>query len=276
MSRTLTLRPVTPSCGAEVDGFDLSQSLDESEAAGFRRALADNGVLIFRDQEITPEQHKALAANFGELHLHPAWPRVLEGHPEVMVIHTDKTSTRVAGEDWHSDVSCDAEPPLGTILYMMEVPPTGGDTLFANTVAAFEALSPALQRFLEGLTAVHDGAVYRGRYDDSPSDAEIRTPRSEHPLVTTHPVSGCSALYVNRIFTTHIAALDRPESDAILEMLFQHLARQEFQCRLNWEVGTVAFCDNRCTQHYAIWDYYPHTRHGHRVTITGVAPVFRP
>ena len=270
------LKPVTPHCGAEVQGVDLSQTLDDATIDALASALADNSVLFFTDQEMTPEQQKSLGRRFGELHLHPAWPRLVEGHPEVMEIYTDENSTRIAGQEWHSDVSCDPEPPLGTILYMVETPPVGGDTLFASTVAAFEALSPAMRGFIEGMTAVHDGEqVYRGRYGGG-ADAGKTYPHTEHPLVRTHPVNGRHALFVNRTFTTRIVQLEQSESDAVLQLLFRHIEQPEFHCRFQWRPGSVAFWDNRCAQHHAMWDYHPHRRRGYRVTVKGDAPFYRP
>jgi taurine dioxygenase len=268
----IEFRKVTPTCGGEVDGVDLSQPLDGPTLDALMNALADHCVLFFRDQSMTPEQLKALGSQFGELHVHPAWPRVVQGHPEIMEIYADENTKRIAGEDWHSDVSCDVEPPLGTILHMLEVPPVGGDTLFASMFAAFESLSEPMQRFLEGMTAIHDGEyVYRGRYDGA--DEEGKTyPRAEHPMIRTHPVSGRRSLYVNRIFTTRIVQLSESESDAVLKMLFKHIEKPEFQCRFQWQPNSVAFWDNRCAQHHALWDYYPHRRRGLRVTIKGDAP----
>ena len=271
----LELRKLTPHCGAEVRGIDLSQPLEARAVAALERALAEHCVLFFRDQSMTAEQHKALGRLFGELHLHPAWPRLVDGHPEIMEIYADESSKRIAGEEWHSDVSCDPEPPLGTILHMHEVPPVGGDTLFASMYAAWEALSAPMQRMLEGMTALHDGEyVYRGRYEGAVEEGKLY-PRSEHPVVRTHPVSGRNALFVNRTFTTRIMQLAKNESDAVLEMLFEHLEQPEFQCRFQWQPGSVAFWDNRCAQHHAMWDYYPHRRRGLRVTIKGDAPYHR-
>jgi taurine dioxygenase len=273
MMQTIEFRKLTPNCGAEVDDIDLAQPLDEAGANTLTTALAEHGVLFFHDQTLSPEQHKAFGRNFGELHVHPAWPRVLPGHPEIMEIYVDENTKRIAGEDWHSDVSCDAEPPLSTILYMLEVPPVGGDTLFASMNAAHESLSPPMQRFLEGMTAVHDGEyAYRGRYDAANEEGKVY-PRAEHPVVITHPVSGRKALFVNRIFTTRIVQLAKHESDAVLRMLLEHVATPEFQCRFVWQPGSVAFWDNRCVQHRALWDYYPHRRRGLRVTIKGNVPV---
>ena len=268
----LEFRKMTGHCGAEVRGIDLSQPLRAEEVNVLSNALAEHCVLFFRGQSMTPVQQKALGRNFGELHIHPAWPRLVDGHPEIMEIYADENTRRIAGEDWHSDVSCDREPPLGTILQMLEVPPVGGDTLFANMYAAYESLSAPMRRMLDGMTAVHDGEyVYRGRYDGA--DDEGKTfPRSEHPVVRTHPVSGRKALFVNRLFTTRIVQLSKRESDAVLGFLVEHAASPMFQCRFRWRPGSVAFWDNRCAQHYALWDYYPNRRRGLRVTIKGDRP----
>lgn len=271
---TIDLLKLTPHCGAEVRGIDLASELDDAQVLALEAALAQNCVLFFRDQTLTPEAQKAFGRRFGELHLHPAWPGLLEGHPEIMVIAADENSTRIAGEDWHSDVSCDPEPPLGSILYMLEVPPVGGDTLFASMVAAWEALSAPMRRMLSEMTALHDGeSTYRGRYAGM-KDAESY-PSAEHPVMRTHPVSGRQALFVNRIFTRRICQLSKTESDALLEMLFQHIEMPEFQCRFRWQPGSVAFWDNRCAQHHALWDYYPQRRRGLRVTVKGDRPFSR-
>jgi taurine dioxygenase len=265
---------LTPHAGAEVRGVDLAQPLDERTFKEIHDALIDNGVIFFRDQRLTPDQQKAFGRLFGELHMHPAAPSLLEGHPEILVIHADETSKHVAGENWHSDVSCDREPPMGSILYMHELPPVGGDTLFASMYAAYEALSEPMKRFLEPLTAWHEGEhVYRGRY--GVNDTGRVFPRAEHPVIRTHPVSGRKALFVNSGFTTRIAQLKRPESDAVLQFLYRHVETPEFHCRFRWQVNSVAFWDNRCVQHHAMWDYYPQRRHGHRVTIKGDAPFYR-
>ena len=268
----LEFRKVTGHCGAEVHGIDLSQPLGVEVVDVLSNALAEHCVLFFHEQSMTPAQQKALGRHFGELHIHPAWPRLVDGHPEVMEIYADENTRRIAGEDWHSDVSCDREPPLGTILQMLELPPVGGDTLFANMYAAYESLSTPMRRLLDGMTAIHDGEyVYRGRYDGA--DDEGKTfPRSEHPVGRTHPVSGRKALFVNRLFTTRIVQLSKRESDAVLGFLVEHAASPMFQCRFRWRPGSVAFWDNRCAQHYALWDYYPNRRRGLRVTIKGDRP----
>jgi taurine dioxygenase len=272
LTQCFDLVKLTPHCGAEVRGIDLAQPLDAAAVDALGRALAEHCVLFFHEQKLTPQQQKELGQCFGELHLHPAWPRLVEGHPEIMEIYADANSKRIAGEDWHSDVSCDSEPPLGTILYMLEVPEVGGDTLFASMYAAWDALSAPMKKMLEGMTALHDGeATYRGRYEGAVETGKVY-PRSVHPVARTHPVTGRKALFVNRIFTSRIQELSKPESDAVLAMLFAHIEQPEFQCRFRWQPGSVAFWDNRCVQHHALWDYYPQRRRGLRVTIKGDKP----
>ena len=265
--------PLSPVIGAEVSGVDLAQPLDDGALAELEAAWAKHLVLFFRDQDLTFEQQKALGMRFGMLHIHPAAPKDAE-HPEILVVHGDDKVTFVAGELWHSDVSCDVEPPMASILRLEQVPSSGGDTLFANMYAAHEGLSDRMQRLLAGLTAVHEGdQYYRNRYG-SGTMRDTQHPTAEHPVVRTHPTTGRQALYVNEGFTTRIKALPVAESDALLAFLFKHCARPDFQCRFQWRANSVAFWDNRCTQHLAIWDYYPETRHGYRVTIRGDAPYY--
>jgi taurine dioxygenase len=275
--QTIDVHKLTPTIGAEVFGVDLAQGLGNQQFQEIHDALMDNLVIFFRDQTLTPDQHKEFARRFGKLHLHPNAPRPIEGHPEILVIKADETSKRVAGEEWHSDVSCDAEPPMGSILHMHEVPSNGGgDTLFASMYAAYDALSEPLKRFLESSTAIHDSSKAHYYYKrDGSEKREMQFPRSEHPVIRTHPVTGRKALYVNRGFTTRIVQLKRNESDALLEMLYRHVETPEFHCRFRWRPGSIAFWDNRCAQHHAMWDYYPLRRYGHRVTICGDKPFYR-
>lgn len=270
----LEVKKLSPVIGAELGGVDLATMTDELFEM-IHDALMEHQVIFFRDQTITPEQHTAFGQRFGTLHIHPAAPKVFPDHPEIFVIHADANSKFIAGDTWHSDVSCDAEPPMGSILYLQEVPETGGDTLFASMYAAYEALSESIQQLLCALTAVHAGEkLYRGRYDtDEPGKTY---PVSEHPVVRTHPVTGRKALFVNAAFTTHIKALSAPESKALLDFLFDHMQQPMFQCRFKWEKNSIAFWDNRCVQHHALWDYYPQVRHGHRVTVSGDRPFYRP
>lgn len=268
-----TVRPLTPTIGAEVGNVDLSQPLDAITFRAIHDALTDHLVIFFRDQDISVEAQKALGALFGELVVHPNDPG-LEGHPEVMVIHTDETSDRATGAIWHSDVSCALEPPMGSILRLFEGPESGGDTLFSSMHAAYDALSGSMQRLLEGLTAIHDGGPY---YRDvnariGRDDGGREYPCNEHPIIRIHPVTGRKGIFVNEMFTTRIVGLPTAESAAILDFLFAHVRREDFQCRFRWAKNSIAFWDNRCTQHLAIWDYYPETRSAYRVTIKGDRP----
>jgi taurine dioxygenase len=273
--QSIEVRKLTPTIGAEIFGVDLSRELGNQQFQEIHDALMDNLVVFFRDQTLTPEQHKDFGRRFGRLHVHPAAPGLLEGHPEILVVKANEKSKHVAGEEWHSDVSCEDEPPMGSILHLHEVPADGGgDTLFASMYAAFEALSAPMQRLLEGMTAIHDGErVFRGRYGVDDRGREF--PRAEHPMVRTHPVTGRKALFVNRWFTARIPQLKPQESSALLEMLYRHTETPEFHCRFKWQAGSIAFWDNRCAQHHAIWDYYPQRRYGHRVTIRGDKPFYR-
>jgi len=270
---TLTLDKLTPVIGAEINGVDLSEPLSNRQLDELHRALAENLVIFFRDQTLTPQQHLAFGRLFGDLHVHPAAPHE-EGMPELMTIYADKDSPRANGEGWHTDVSCDPEPPMGTILYIKRCPPKGGDTLFASMYAAYEALSERMRTYLSGLRAIHDGEhVYRGLFDNHGQAERATYPRAEHPVVRTHPVTGKKALFVNRGFTTRILGIPIDESDAILRYLYEHMENPLFQCRFRWQPSSIAFWDNRCTQHRAMWDYWPHTRSGNRVTVKGDKPV---
>jgi len=190
-----------------------------------------------------PSNIKRFGRRFGGLHMHPAAPSVLPGHPENFCHQGRRKSARVAGEDWHSDVSCDPAPPMGSILYLTEVPPDGGgDTMFANMYLAYETLSEPIRKLIDGLSAIHDGEhVYRGRY--GVDDTGKTFPRSEHPIVRTHPITGKKGLFVNRTFTTRIVGLRKHESDAILEMLYRHVETPEFCVRFKWQPNSIAFWD---------------------------------
>jgi taurine dioxygenase len=265
----------SPALGAEVRGITLADGLDDVSYREVRRALLEHQVLFFKDQrEIPPAVQVAIGKRFGELHFHPAAPQ-MHGHPEVFEIHVHRDSKIANGEFWHSDVSCDELPPLGTILQIHALPEIGGDTLFANMYAAYETLSEALQQMLDGLTATHGSEhVYRGRYSDrGVDDTGKRYPQASHPVVRTHPETGRKALYVNRTFTTRINELSERESAALLELLYAHSEQIDFQTRFRWQKNDVAFWDNRCTMHHAVWDYWPHERKGRRVTIKGDRPV---
>jgi taurine dioxygenase len=268
----LTIDQLTPIIGAEVGGVDLSQPLSNRTIDELHRALAENLVIFFRDQHLSEDQHLAFGRLFGELHIHPAAPAV-PGKPELMIIHADKDSPRANGESWHSDVSCEPEPPMGSILYIRKCPPHGGDTLFASMYAAYEALSDRMKAYLEGLAAEHTGEHYRGQYANYGIPDKPSYPRAVHPVVRTHPVTGKKALYVNKGFTKRILGIPLDESEGILGYLYEHMANPLFQCRFRWRENSIAFWDNRCVQHHAMWDYWPHTRSGNRVTIKGDRPV---
>jgi taurine dioxygenase len=271
--QSIAVRPVTPHIGAEVEGIDLTAPLSNRQAEELHTALAAHLVLLFRDQALTPESQRALGQRFGALHIHPNVPGP-PGFPELLPVHADANAKRIAGEAWHSDVSCDVEPPMGSILHLHTVPAVGGDTLFSSAHAAYEALSPQLRELLDGLTATHDGApVYRmHNAKDGIDDRGRIYPSASHPVVRVHPVTGRRALFVNAFFTVRINELPAAESRAILAFLFEHLARPEFQMRFRWRANSVAFWDNRGAQHMALWDYYPNTRSGYRVTIKGDRP----
>ena len=272
--QTITVEPVTPRIGAMISGVNLSGDLGNQQFQEIHDALMRHEVIFFRDQHMTLDQHKAFGALFGQLDVHPGSPGP-EGHPEILVIHADENSNHVAGDSWHSDVSCIAEPPIGSILHLNTIPEGGGgDTLFASAGAAYDALSDTLKAFLEPLTAIHAGEqVYRGRYKHQGIDDRGKTyPESEHPVVRTHPVSGRKSLYVNETFTTRIPQLAQKESDAILKLLCDHIKLPQFQVRFKWQKNSVAFWDNRSVQHHAMWDYFPEVRSGYRVTVKGDKP----
>ena len=271
--QTIRVDKLTPIIGAEIDGIDLSKPLKGAQLEEVQRALAENLVIFFREQNITKEQHLGFGRLFGDLHIHPAAPSE-PGLPEMMIIHADKDSPRANGEGWHTDVSCEALPPMGSILYIRACPPKGGDTLFASMYAAYDALSERMKQYLAGLTAFHDSEhVYRGTYANFGVADKTVYPHANHPVVRTHPVTGRPALYVNRGFTRHLNGVPRDESDGILRYLFEHIENPIFQCRFRWRENSIAFWDNRCAQHRAMWDYWPHTRSGNRVTVAGDAPV---
>lgn len=270
---TIAVEAVTPRVGAVVSGVDLGQPLGNQQFQEIHDALMRHEVIFFRDQEISLEQHKDFGRRFGELDIHPGSPGP-EGHPEILIIHADENSKFIAGGLWHSDVSCQEEPPMGSILHLHTVPSCGGDTLFASAGAAYDALSDRMKAFVEPLTAIHAGEhVYRGRYkDQGVDDRDMVYPEAEHPIVRTHPVTGRKSLFVNQTFTTHIPQLERRESDAVLKYLAEHVVRPEFQVRFKWAKNSIAFWDNRAVQHHAMWDYFPEVRSGNRVTVKGDRP----
>jgi len=267
---TLSLTPLTPHIGAEVHGVDLND-VSDAQFEEIERAWADWMVLVFRGQDIDKDAHKAFGRRFGELHVHPL-NHARSGDDEILEVKTTAQSKYTAGDAWHTDVTCDEFPPMASLLYMHEIPEVGGgDTLYADMYLAYEMLSPAMRAFLEDKVAVHDGAIpYVGAYGVAPPSGQDY-PRNEHPVICRHPVTGRRLLYVNSGFTSHIKGLKPKESRAILDMLFALIATTpSLTCRVRWEPKTLTIWDNRCTQHHAVWDYYPHTRWAQRVSI--VAP----
>lgn len=267
---TIELDRLTPVIGAEVTGLDLSEELSEQQLAEVKRAFLAHHVLVFRDQKLSHEDHKRFARHFGVLR-----ERQLAdldgGDPAILELSADKDSRFVDGENWHTDGTADDEPSLGSMLYVTDPPEigSGGDTLWANMHLAYEMLSPPMQEFLEGLTAVHDGLIPWQGYTPPP---EYVIPKSEHPVVVRHPETGRKMLFVNAGFTSHIVQLSRDESRAVLDLLFGMVAKPMLSCRVRWTPNTLVFWDNRCTQHHAVWDYYPHARHARRVAINGTRP----
>ena len=275
---TLTLAPLSPALGAVVSGIDLRQPLDDAQHQAIEQALLTHQVLFFRDQPLTPSQQAAFAARFGDLHIHPIYPSVPEQR-EVIVLDTAVTDVR-DNAIWHTDVTFLETPALGAVLAAKQLPPYGGDTLWASGIAAFEALSEPLQRLLDGLTATHDISKSFPQERFGATDADLarleearkKNPPRSHPVIRTHPVTGRKALFVSDGFTTRINELSAAESRAILDLLFAHVARPEFTVRWRWRENDVAFWDNRVTQHYAVDDYRPQRRVMHRATILGDKP----
>ncbi len=267
----LSIDPIGPAIGAEIRGVDLATQMDDPDVLdAIRDAFLRHHVLVFRDQHLDREQHKAFGRHFGELHVHPS-KRTLgaKGDPEIFTVKTDEGTTHNNGGRWHMDVSCEAVPPLGSMLLLHESPPSGGDTLFANMHLAFELLSAPIRALLLELTAHHDGLQDLRWYGYEPAPGTTY-PAHSHPVVVAHPDTGRPTLFVNEAFTAHIEGLSHHESEAILRMLFAHVATTpSIQCRVRWEPGTLTFWDNRSTQHFAVWDYAPHPRRGERVTIAG-------
>ena len=270
----ISARPFAPNLGAEVYGVDLSKPISEEQFLDIYKAFLDHQVLFFKDQkEIPPARHIAFGKRFGELHLHPAAP-TMKGHPEIFEIHANKNSKVANGEFWHSDVSCDEEPPLGTMLQIHIAPACGGDTMFSDMYSAYNGLSEPIKKLIDGLTATHESEhLYRGRYvDRGINDKDTIFPKAIHPIIRTHPETGKKALFVNRTFTTRINELSLSESDRVLDLLFDHAEHIDHQIRFRWSINDMAFWDNRCCMHRAIWDYWPEERKGRRVTIKGDRP----
>jgi taurine dioxygenase len=274
----ITVHPLTPAIGAVIGNVDLARPMDDAKVAEIRAALLAHKVIFFEDQHITPLQHRDFAARFGQLHTHPLYPGV-EDAPELFVLD-NHAGNPTDNDSWHTDVTFIETPPLGALLYAKQLPENGGDTLWANMQAAYEALSKPMREFLIGLDAIHDfargfparGVVAKSAGADKHARALEEHPPVVHPVIRTHPETGANSLFVNYGFTSRIKGVTRAESDAILAMLFAHVQKPEFQVRWTWKPNSIAFWDNRITQHYAVNDYLPNRRIMHRATVLGDRP----
>jgi taurine dioxygenase len=272
----LTVQPIAGSIGAEIGGVDLAGDLPDAVIAEIRRVWLDHGVVFFRDQELTPERYLAFAKRIGEPAEYPFVPGI-DGHPQIIAVTKLPHETVNFGGIWHSDTAYLDEPPMATMLLAREVPPAGGDTLFADQYAAHAALSPAMQELLAPLRAVNSSAladVSKTREDRRRENGEVddRVYEAVHPVVRTHPETGRKALYVNVAHTARFEGMTEEESRPLLQFLFQHQVRPELTCRFRWAVGSMAMWDNRCVQHNPVNDYHGHRRVMHRITLQGDVP----
>jgi taurine dioxygenase len=271
--------PVSGVVGAEVRGLDLGAELDASTVADLRAAFCAHQVLFFRDQDLSPAAQIAFGRRFGDLGSHPYVEANAE-HPEIIDVVTEPGDRVNFGGGWHTDVTFLAEPDLGSILYGVEIPPAGGDTLFASQLAAYDALSDTMKGLLDGLIGIHSAGPQYGGAGYSTQSTAMTTKgvddavdsRVEHPVVITHPETGRRGLYVNPAFTIGIKGMHRAESQALLRFLYRHATAEPMTCRFQWRPGSVAMWDNRSVQHYALHDYKGHRRRMRRITIRGARP----
>lgn len=272
----LAISPLEPSVGAEIGGIDLSQSLSEAQIEAIRQALGQHGVIFFRDQDISPADHLRFARAFGEINVNKFFNPV-DGFPEIADVRRNPDEQGATGWYWHTDHSYDQAPAMGSVFVARELPPVGGDTLFAGMAAAYAALSGGLRAVLEGLYAWHTDqvcpevadarlhAAFGGRL---PGIDQAGT-RARHPVVIRHPISGQKVLYVNEGFTECIDGWSVAESRALLDFLYSHAAQPQFTYRHRWQPGDVAFWDNRATWHCALDDCFGYRRVMHRITVEG-------
>jgi len=280
----IEIRPMAGALGADIDGVDLSHPLDDATFGAIERALHESLVIFFHGQTLTPEQHLTFTRRFGPISRSP-YVKHMDAYPDIIAVlkEADERKISTFGNAWHSDFSFLEEPPLGSVLYAREVPSHGGDTLFANMYAAYEALSPGLRQVLDGLNAIHTGKPYGvgGVSEDIAVSRSIGIERNRpeadretvHPAVRVHPATGRKALFVNSIYTTRFEGMTAAESKPLLDFLYAHATQPEFTCRLRWRTGDIAVWDNRCTLHYAVNDYDGQRRLMHRTTIKGERPV---
>ena len=276
----IEIAPIAGALGAEISGVDVAQDLDDGVIGEIRQALLDHGVIFFRGQTLSVERHKAFTRRFGEIFIHPNYNGV-SADPEIVDIKREPGDRKIVWEDWHTDTTMVSDPPMGAILYAIEVPPYGGDTLFANQYLAYDALSDGLKRTLEGLKAIHTDRMVAGpqagmnalRSTKVREDSAWRETISIHPVVRTHPETGRKLLFVNRSYTVGFEGWTEAESKPLLDYLLEHGHRPEFTCRFRWSNGSIAFWDNRCTLHNPVNDYHGHRRVMHRITLAGDVPV---
>ncbi len=280
--RTITVTPCSAAVGAEIDGVDIAAGVDDEQLAELRRAFARHGVIFLRDQHLTPDQHEAFAERWAPINVNRFFTPV-DGHPRVAEVRKEPDQVLNIGGGWHTDHSYDQVPALGSMLYAVEVPPVGGDTLFAGMAAAYDALSDGMKATLRTLEAEHSsrhvfGAAAARMQSEAGSDLQGRFGNAKaavqdavHPVVIEHPLSGRPCLYVNGGFTLRFVGWSDEESRPLLEQLYAHAGRPEFTYRFRWTPGAVALWDNRAVQHYALNDYHGHRRLMHRVTLEGEA-----
>ena len=273
------VRPIAGACGAVIDGVRIGDDLDDATIGEIRAALNRHCVIFFRDQEFDAAQHKAFARRFGEIFVHPNY-RGMQQDDEIVMVRREPGDKHIVGEEWHADTTMVEAPPMGAILYAIEVPPYGGDTCFANQYLAYDTLSDGMKRLLDGLRAVHSDRMVAGpqagrnayRSTKVREDAAWRETVSAHPVVRTHPETGRKLLFVNHSYTVGFEGMSEAESRPLLDYLLEHGHRPEFTCRFRWEKGSVAFWDNRSAKHLAVHDAGPHRRLMRRVQIAGDRP----
>ncbi len=276
MTQKIDVTPLSGACGAVITGVDLSEPLGNETFAAIHQALLDHQVIFFRDQNLTPDQQVAFSWRFGDLRLSEQYES-LDGHPEIIEIVKEPKSTGIVGNLWHSDESFLPRPALGSLLYMIECPEFGGDTMFANQYLAYEALSDGMKDMLSRMRAVYSDASLgdrnKGRALKVKAGFEGREIyESVHPVVRPHPETGRKSLFVHKPYTIRFENMNVAESRPLLEYLYAHSTRPEFTCRFRWHEGSLAFWDNRCLLHYALNDYSGARRYAHRVTVVGDAP----
>jgi taurine dioxygenase len=273
--QTISPQPITGSVGAEVTGVDIASGLTEGQAGEIRAALGEFGVLVFREQFFSPDDHLAFADALGEVNVNRFFTPV-ESHPRIAEVRKEADQSKNIGGRWHTDHSYDVAPAMGSLLYARELPPTGGDTQFASTAAAYDALSQGMKDMLLRMRAEHSSRHAFGEKPKQATDdgerfgnAHLATQDATHPVIIRHPLTGRACIYVNGGFTLRFAGWTDEESKPLLDFLYAHIARPEFTCRIAWQPGTLVFWDNRCTWHMALNDYHGHRRLMHRITLEG-------